>query len=361
MIKAFLDRFGISKKEIFLFLGIIMIIFSLPLLLTNSLFSIKDFTSTGSIGDTVGGITAPFLSVVGSVLVYIAFKEQVRANQLVQEQFRFQQFESQFYEMLKLHKENVNEIEINAKRREQIKVFPESGEVIASNEPLEKNFYEFKDFIVSKRNAFFEMQKEIEYMISILEKSDTPNLNEETFQKIYDIYFWGLNGYETLADQFFAVGSKKFEDMLYNIQKSQYSKDLFSFNENIPINIPAFKGHSDFLGHYYRHLFHTVKFIVNYDETLVSKQQKKNYLRLLRAQLSNHEQALLFYNWLSNYGRVWENYKNHFLTDYKMIHNLWHHDLPKNNFISNKLKKLITLYKSQGNEDDLFEMGDVIN
>lgn len=47
-----------------------------------------DFTSanTNNIGGTIGGITAPFTGILGSLLVYFALKEQVLANKLIQKQ-----------------------------------------------------------------------------------------------------------------------------------------------------------------------------------------------------------------------------------------------------------------------------------
>ncbi|WP_010662378.1 hypothetical protein [Marinilabilia salmonicolor] len=44
-----------------------------------------DFTKTGQIGDTIGGVTAPFLSLVGSVLVFLSFRAQIDMNK---EQFK---------------------------------------------------------------------------------------------------------------------------------------------------------------------------------------------------------------------------------------------------------------------------------
>ncbi|RZT96627.1 hypothetical protein EV201_1268 [Ancylomarina subtilis] len=44
--------------------------------------SIIDFTETGQIGDTIGGITAPFVGLVGAMLVYYSFKQQMIANQI---------------------------------------------------------------------------------------------------------------------------------------------------------------------------------------------------------------------------------------------------------------------------------------
>tara|TARA_R110001583_G_scaffold10417_12_gene47969 strand:- start:25827 stop:26594 length:768 start_codon:yes stop_codon:yes gene_type:complete len=53
----------------------------LPFVFTQ-LPGIVDFTETGQIGDTIGGITAPFVGLVGALLVYYSFKQQMIANQI---------------------------------------------------------------------------------------------------------------------------------------------------------------------------------------------------------------------------------------------------------------------------------------
>ena len=85
---------------------------------------------------------------------------------------------------------------------------------------------------------------------------------------------------------------------------------------------------------------------------------KLNYLRTLRAQLSNYEQVMLYYNWLSEYGNAWEDRNNHFLTEYKMIHNLWYTELLDDDYFKQNLKELVKIYGKLGVKDDLFEMKD---
>ncbi|WP_321316808.1 hypothetical protein [Labilibaculum sp.] len=41
-----------------------------------------DFTETGQIGDTIGGITTPVLTLIGALLVYYSFKQQMAANKI---------------------------------------------------------------------------------------------------------------------------------------------------------------------------------------------------------------------------------------------------------------------------------------
>ncbi|PAM91505.1 hypothetical protein B4N84_28050 [Flavobacterium sp. IR1] len=361
----------------------LLIVFSItaPFLFTRKSFSSDfNFMLTGPIGDTIGGLMSPFINLSAVIVTGLAFYMQYRANKLQVEIFRKQlkeaqqqfkeeqekqdidvqkqQFESQFYEMLRLHKENVNEIEIAAKRRVENREVVIKSFAHTKKDDKYKINYTYSDYTITKRNAFVQMQKEFEFMISKFKQSDTPELSLEKFNYIYTIFFWGLDSHVTLADKLYEPEPVKFEEIIYKIQDNQYFTKKPDFDENIPFDIPAFKGHSNFLGHYYRHLFHTVKFVANYDESIVKKVEKKNYLRLLRAQLSNHEQALLFYNWLSDYGAPWQNDRNNFLTEFRMIHNLWYGQLPKEDFIKSKLKKLVNIYKDLGYKDDLFEMGD---
>lgn len=107
-----------------------------------------------------------------------------------------------------------------------------------------------------------------------------------------------------------------------------------------------FNGYSNFFGHYYRQLFQTVKFVVK-QESLIYE-EKRNYLRILRAQLTNYEQVMLFYNWLSGFGNQWENQDNKYFTDYRMIHNIYN-DLLIDDF------SLISIFDLMNNENYLKE------
>ena len=57
----------------------IVLVCMLPLLLTQ--FSIVDFTDTGEIGDTIGGIMGPFVAIIASFLTFLAFLMQWNMEQ----------------------------------------------------------------------------------------------------------------------------------------------------------------------------------------------------------------------------------------------------------------------------------------
>jgi hypothetical protein len=53
------------------------------------------FADTGEIGDTIGGITSPITSIVGSILVFLALRAQVLTNQVTQAQIHERQTKEQ--------------------------------------------------------------------------------------------------------------------------------------------------------------------------------------------------------------------------------------------------------------------------
>lgn len=72
-----------KHKKKLLILGIILIIFISPILLTLPAFiNFFDLSDTGQIGDTIGGITSPFVNLLGAFLVYLSFSEQLKANKI---------------------------------------------------------------------------------------------------------------------------------------------------------------------------------------------------------------------------------------------------------------------------------------
>ncbi len=67
------------SKTIVICTGVLILTF-LPLIISsNSCLGVFDDT-TGVIGDTIGGITAPFIGLLSAILVYLALKAQIDAN-----------------------------------------------------------------------------------------------------------------------------------------------------------------------------------------------------------------------------------------------------------------------------------------
>jgi hypothetical protein len=82
----------IDRRKWVIIIILLVFTFFAPILFTS--FTIIDFSNTGEIGDTIGGITAPFVNLVAAFLVYISFREQIKANKLLSKESSFNYFNS---------------------------------------------------------------------------------------------------------------------------------------------------------------------------------------------------------------------------------------------------------------------------
>lgn len=77
----------LSQRDSNKILTIVLVIFGVALTIIGFLpyfftkWSILDFTKTGQIGDTIGGIMSPFIGIIGALLTFAAFWVQYTANQ----------------------------------------------------------------------------------------------------------------------------------------------------------------------------------------------------------------------------------------------------------------------------------------
>ncbi|RCX05887.1 MULTISPECIES: putative phage abortive infection protein [Kosakonia] len=76
-----------------------------------------------------------------------------------------------------------------------------------------------------------------------------------------------------------------------------------------------FKGKSNNFSHYYRYLYNLFKFIA---ESSINDNAKKKYANILRAQISNNELMMLFYNGISKHGLKFQFY----IEEYSIFDNL---------------------------------------
>lgn len=69
-----------TESKIFL---VLLFIAMTPFIFSKGYTGIVFSTETGAIGDTIGGITAPFINLLAAYLVWRSFNEQVQANKLL--------------------------------------------------------------------------------------------------------------------------------------------------------------------------------------------------------------------------------------------------------------------------------------
>ena len=88
------------------FLLVVIIICILPWLLAKHAWI--DFSSTGEIGDTIGGIMGPFVAIAAAGLTFIAFWVQYKANIQQRHDIAIERFESNLFEMIHIQQEIIN-------------------------------------------------------------------------------------------------------------------------------------------------------------------------------------------------------------------------------------------------------------
>lgn len=69
-----------NKIDLLVFIGIILIVLAPWLFTRDAILPQLNFLETGNIGDTIGGITAPFVGVLSIVLLYCTLQSQNEFN-----------------------------------------------------------------------------------------------------------------------------------------------------------------------------------------------------------------------------------------------------------------------------------------
>ena len=315
--------------------------------------------TTGWTGDTLGGIMNPFIALAGAVLTFIAFYIQKIANDDIKNQFKIQQFESQFYEMLRLHKENINEMKISgydSVTQERLNPKKEILEITRSHNTK----------IIEGRKVFVSMVVELICCYEFLELINSTwkikYEKDDLLKLAYRIFFFGSNSdlivSDIIKDDFINEVKKEFKKHRKRHRDSYSRKNVFpGLNKKIELFIKysPFSGHENRLGHYYRHLYSTVKYVVNKEkEGLITYDKSREYLKILRAQMSNDEQLMLYYNYIIGFGKDWEN--EGYLTKYRMLHNLPINKVKYAEPAREHFKNFINSIKP--GEGELFEWGD---
>ncbi len=324
--------------------------FTRPHFFENIIFN----NDTGVIGDTFG-IMNPIIAIAAAIITFAAFWTQYQANAEMLEENkeerddaiilnRKQQLINQFYEMLKIHQDNVKELKYY-----NFVELPEKKSLLSKNVSNSVNNTENeKQMIVERGRSIFEpylVEFNIAYYLTEILFSEKEK--KEKARIAYDAFYKGssekslnelvkeveeklnsCNTYDEFKNKIINyLSSKKIckdEKEINGILKGIFDlKDFFHDHSFL-------KGHFGNLNHYYRHLFLMVKMIAKEDEEILSYPEKRDLLRILRAQLSNKEQIMLFYNWFSDHGKQWEEFGdkgNHFFTKFRMIHNMTPYDV----------------------------------
>lgn len=253
-------------------------------------------------GVLVGGVVGTIFSLAGVLLLIQNLNDQ-------ENNFQKQQIENRYFELVHIQRENCKEI--NIKDRMGRKVFI----------PLLREFYECHT-VVTIFNIAYRNNEEF-----YLDKHGVINL-------AYLAFYYGACG-ESSEDILKNRLKHKYDEPYINefiaqFKDRQTDLEKMRSNGNGKFHYKPFEGHQTRLGHYYRHMYQAIKYIDSQEPDSISYIEKYQYVKILRAQLSNQEQALLCFNTISDLGATWElgkkpeDVNSHLITKYNFIKNIPH-------------------------------------
>lgn len=346
-----MDNKRILIRLIVVLLGAILGICWLPYLLTQ--FSILDFSATGQIGDTIGGIMGPFVGILAAVLTFMAFWTQYQANkeqrssinenkaeiQKQQQRYEIDRFESKWLMLFDIYKETVKSL--NCANIAGKAVFKELLDEL-------RLVYELVEYGYAKwvKSEFCHEKQEHEDSVMAFQStlvSDDKMLRLFLTETAYILFFYGKPYYSEMVkknpgkiiviEQIYAIISK-IECSISKTTNRTFS--LFTLYDGVasyrycaPQSV--LRGESYQLSLYFRVLFSLVSYIDNADIKGVGYQEKYEYLKLLRCQMSDEEQALLYYHSISPIGLEWNMKENNgsllpdpmgLIAKYRLVKNL---------------------------------------
>lgn len=229
-----------------------------------------DYEAFGTYGDFFGGVIGTLVAIFGVIYVYFTYTNQKDFH-------RKEQIESRFFELLKLHEKNVEELK-NI-----------DGDIF---------------------NLYIRNIKNFVTIIKDYNEEKTKHWNDETVVKLgYLYFFYGASEYTS--------------ERLFDIS-IQDATEVNELNDYInKLGIKYYGAYTDF-GKYFRQLFQIVNYINK--KTELNYEEKSQYIKSLRVRLNIQEQYLLFLNSIVSNGLDWEMKKNNLneqlITKYNLLKNI---------------------------------------
>lgn len=245
-----------------------------PPIILDRKFAVDFSTILQGFVGTTAGIGSSLLIVV----VFLGQSKQVKISQL----------ENMYFKMLDFHRENISNI--NLTDYAQKKKDPFIG----------------KQAFVNMKLQLFDCLK----MVEDINKNRSLNLQKRQIIDIaYMVFYYGMSPkWNSFSHKIF----HSYQDNLVDVLQDHI--DDIEALENKKIG----RTNQTILGDYYRNMYNAIMLINS--SKILSNKQKGQYVKILRAQLSNSEQALLYFNVMSRFGKKWN--KNKLIEKYELIKNL---------------------------------------
>jgi hypothetical protein len=232
---------------------------------------IDKFAARGQFGDKFGAVNALFAGLAFAGIIFTIFlqsREIKQTKTMLEEQLKDsnkQRFDSTFFQLLNLHNEITSKLsDTENKGREAFSSFHDR--VVLSD----RDYSCYAALQKLERDEIFRIKAS-----SLIEDSIKAKLNNADISNI-----------ETSLE----AGTASIESFLDNTMTSHETKIKNAYTV-------AAEVHVDKYSHYFRNLYHTLKFIK--ESPLIDESERAQYSKYLRSQLTEPELICLFYNSLT--------------------------------------------------------------
>lgn len=289
----------------------------------------KPIADCGTFGDQFGAVNALFsgLAFVGLIYTIIQqnrsielqrkdLKNQLRELQqngkemIAQtkqfekqnESMNLERFENRFFQMLQTHHDNVMSMKTEKNQGRDCFV-----EFVTQ---LQSNYSAFNDMLTKIACGDIYFQGQQEKLVEIIKAMDSATRKDFVFAMAYGHLFYG-SSYKT--------SYKKDSDLGFLSRMINGEQKGFSTGVTYVPRISNIARSSQ-LGHYFRHLMMMVKYVDR--QYLIPVDRRYEYVKMIRAQMSDYEQVLLYYNSISPLGKQWVYRANEYDDDGKFVYSL---------------------------------------
>lgn len=231
-------------------------------------------------GSFFGGFVGTIFAILSVILLIYTIVEQNIEN-------RKTSLKDNFFKMIDYHNQNVSQIKVPS---------------------LNTDNNHFED----GRRAFVVYKIQLKRLLNLIERINKKKKlklkKEEIIDIAYMIFYYGLQG-----------SWKKFiENKLDRYDKSEIIiKEIIKKIEKQP-NIKIGRTNQTNLSTYFRNMYNAVKLIDNSE--LMNKKEKEELIKIYRAQLSNPELYIMFFNIVSRFGKKWK--KREYIEKYELFKNV---------------------------------------
>lgn len=238
----------------------------------------------GDYGDYVGGFVGNILTVESLLLVVYTLLGQTcetAKNAVV----------NQFFKMLDYHQNNLSSISVK----------PLSADPSRPSSPT------------VHRMAFVTLKIQFHYLLQEIVKINKEQKLKFTHEQLADIsiviFYYGMDpGWEQfILDKLTCYGEA-------STILIEHLKPVLKINPHGRLS----RSNQTHLSSYFRNMYNAIRLI---DESIyLNDEEKKHYVKILRAQLSNPELYILFFNLLSRFGTKWR--EKEYIEKYSFLTNL---------------------------------------